>query len=156
MPASDTVSPDLPTLSILLAFESVCLGSWNWLFRLIDACHVKYAIDCIAEVQSRLGTAPQMGGNQHIRSGAFAFGHNGVRPQFELKDSGVHAECRYAVEIDERRLLGTARCYLNGWTLQIKFLCHERLSSRGRNFESISAWRAGVRTTGAAAIGRSG
>ena len=71
--------------------KSVCLKVWNRLGRLIYARHFKHAIDCIAEPQGSYGTAPQMGGDQHIRSGARAFWQNSIGSQFELKDSGVHA-----------------------------------------------------------------
>jgi hypothetical protein len=69
---------------------------WNGPDRLIFARHFKYAIDRIAQAQGSPGTAPQMGGDQHIGSDAWAFWHKCIGSQFELNDSGAHAACRNA------------------------------------------------------------
>jgi len=95
---------------------------WNRLARLVYARHFKHAIDCIAEAQGSSGAASQMGGDYHIRSGACAFWQNNIGSQFELNDSSDHAVCQNAVEIDERRLFGTARGYVDTWTLGAGFV----------------------------------
>jgi hypothetical protein len=71
---------------------------WKKLTRFIYARRFKHAIDCIAEAQGSCRTAPQMGGDHHIRSGAWAVWQNNIGSQFELNDSSDRAVCQNAVE----------------------------------------------------------
>jgi hypothetical protein len=101
------------------------LRMWDRLNRLVDLGHFKRAIDSVADPDSGARAAPQMSGNQDVRSGACAIWHYGVGRQFELHNPTAHAEQSNAVAVDEGRLLGASRGYLNSWTFGTGFVCHD-------------------------------
>jgi hypothetical protein len=98
---------------------------WDRLNRLIYGSHFKRAINCVAESNGGVGAAPQVSGNQHVRSGACAFWHYGVGRQFELNNSTAHAEQSNAVAVDEGRLLRASRSNLDTWSFGAGFVCHD-------------------------------
>jgi hypothetical protein len=104
---------------------SMWLRLRNRLDRLIYARHFKRAIDRVTEYHRCCRAAPQVSGNEHVRSGACAFWHNRIGRQFELNSSGVHAECCNAIEVNEGCQLVTARGYLNAWTSGTRFVRHD-------------------------------
>jgi len=113
-PAVDgrSVEPNAHSTVVHLA-KLVWFRACNWLYGHVDLRHFKSFSYRLSKCNGGGWATSQMGGNEYIGANPFAFWRENVSSQLNLNYPKINAVGYNAVEIDERRLLGAARGYLN-------------------------------------------